>query len=77
MQMQPVDSTHIAAIGHDGKETMHVQYFSVNGKGKSVTYAHSPVTAADHAKIMERIGKGESAGKIIRNLEPRGVRLSD
>ena len=71
-----VVSSHIASIGHDGAETMEVTY---KGKGEApgATYAHTPITVKEHSTIMQRIFDGESAGRIIRNLDVRGVRLGD
>ena len=71
-----VVSSHIASIGHDGAETMEVTY---KGKGEApgATYAHRPITVKEHAIIMHAISEGESAGRIIRNLDVRGVRLGD
>lgn len=71
-----VESSHIASIGHDGAETMEVTY-KAKGDAVGPTYAHKPITVKEHATIMQRIADGESAGRIIRNLDVRGVRLGD
>ena len=75
MKHVEVTSSHIHSIGHEGN-IMEVTYKAKGGIG--ATYAHTPISAEDHATIMDRhLNKGESIGRIIRNLEPKGVRLGD
>lgn len=66
MQMKPVASSNIAAIGHKGL-LMHVQ-FKHGG-----TYAYHPVTADQHAKLLA----APSIGAHLNTLGVKGVKVEE
>lgn len=75
LSWKEVESSHVDAIAHDGQDSLFIRYKAK--AGPFPVYRHTPVSAEDHAKIMKRIEDGESVGRLVRNLEPRGVRLGD
>jgi len=64
MNMQPVTSSNIVAIGHEGS-IMHVKY-----KG-GVVYEFQPVTVQEFNKLMA----SESKGKALAAWGIKGVRI--
>ena len=66
MKMHPVESSNVAAIGHEN-ETMHVQ-FRHGG-----TYAYQGVTAEGFKKLSE----APSIGGFLNKMNVKGVKLPE
>ena len=60
MKLEPVTSTNVYATHHNG-DTMHIRFLS------GETFAYSPMTAEDHAKLRE----AHSIGAALNALKKR------
>lgn len=61
MNLEPVDSSFISAIGHDPEtDTLHVQM--TNGK----TYTYAGVDRQQHAELLKAKSIGQHFGRHIR-----------
>jgi hypothetical protein len=63
MKLQPVTSTNIYAIGHDGQNTMQVRFLG------GENFAYSPITAEDHSKLMNAHSIGAHLNKMIKGTK--------
>ena len=62
MKLQPVTSTNIYATGHNEKETTYIRFLSGD------TYAYSPQTAEDHAKLRAASSIGAALGMLKKKI---------
>jgi len=67
MEMMPVNSSHIEKIGHDGQNTMFIQF-----KGGR-QYRYDGVSPDDFAGLQN----AESKGRYLRTMGVKGVRVEE
>lgn len=70
MNLIPVESSNVKAIGHDPESnTLHVQFHSGD------TWAYADVSPTEHAALMNSDRKGVHFHHIIRKNK-KGTRMS-
>lgn len=67
MKMQPVESTQIAAIGHDPtRNALRIQFKDFKTKQPGNTYEYANFTVEDFEKFLAAESKGKHFGATIK-----------
>lgn len=69
MKMQPVESTQIAALGHDPtRNALRIRFKDFKTKQPGNTYEYANFTADDFEKFLAAESKGKHFAALIKNV---------